>query len=136
MNNLKYKLMQLMVGRNGNDPLGYATMALYFVVFAVNSFVNTIYLTVLGFLIILLMFYRMLSRDIARRRSENERFMRLFNKVKAFFKQTALRIKELKTHRYRTCPGCKVTLRLPVKRGKHTVVCPRCKRRVEVRVWM
>lgn len=128
--------MQFMYGRNGIDPLGYATMALYFVVFAINSFVNTIYLTVFGFLIIILMFCRFLSRDIVRRRSENERFMRLFNKVKSFFKQTARRIKDIKTHRYRTCPGCKVTLRLPVKRGKHTVVCPRCKRRVQVRVWI
>jgi hypothetical protein len=136
MNNFKYKLMQFMYGRNGNDTLGYATMALYFVVFVVNLFVNTIYLTIFGFLIILLMFYRLLSRDVVRRRSENERFMRLFNKVKPFFKQTARRMKDIKTHRYRTCPGCKVTLRLPLKRGTHTVVCPRCKRKVQVRVWI
>lgn len=136
MNNIRHRFMQFMYGRNSIDQLGYATMALYFVVFAVNSFINTIYLTIFGFMIIILMFYRYFSRDIVRRRSENERFMRLFNKAKSFFKQTTRRMEDIKTHRFRTCPGCKVTLRLPVKWGKHTVVCPRCKQRVQVRVWI
>jgi hypothetical protein len=136
MNNLKYKLMQFMYGRNGVDSLGYAIMALYFVVFMVNSFINIIYLTVLGFMLVAYMFYRMFSKDLLRRRRENAWFMKKFNKVKAFFKQTARSLKEIKTHRYRKCPGCKVTLRLPRKIGKHTVVCPKCKHRFEVRVWM
>jgi hypothetical protein len=125
-----------MYGRNGVDGLGYAAMALYFLVFAVNSFVNTVYLTIAGFLIVVWAFFRILSKNVARRRRENEIFMRAFNKVKAFFKKTARRLKDIKTHRYRTCPGCKVTLRLPLKRGTNTVVCPRCKARVKVRVWI
>jgi uncharacterized paraquat-inducible protein A len=136
MNNLRYKLAQFMYGRNGVDKLGYAIMALYFIVFVANYFVNTIFLTALGFLFVVLMFYRIFSRDTVRRRSENERFMRVFNKSKSFLKQKVQRIKEFRTHRYRTCPGCKVTLRLPVKRGTHTVVCPRCKQRIRVRVWI
>lgn len=135
MNQFRYKLMQFMAGRNGVDPLGYATMALYFVVFMANSFINTIYLTAFGFLIVLIAFYRMLSKDIVRRRKENEVFLRLFNPVKAFVIRQARRVKDMRTHRYRTCPHCKVTLRLPIKRGKNTVVCPRCKQRVQVRVW-
>lgn len=136
MNNFKYKLARFMYGRNGVDALTYAIMVLYFAVFAVNSFIGTIYLTILGFLVIILMFYRILSRDVARRRRENERFMRVFNRVKAWFRQTARRLKDARTHRYRTCPGCKVTLRLPVRRGKHFVVCPKCKKRFPVRVWL
>ncbi len=136
MSNLRYKFIQFMSGRNGIDPLGYATIVLYFVVSVINSIVNTIILTIIGFLITILIFYRFLSKDITNRRSENERFMPLFNKVKSFTKQTVRRMKDFKTHRYRTCPGCKVTLKLPIKRGKHGVVCPRCKREFQVRVWI
>ena len=35
---------------------------------------------------------------------------------------------------YRRCPGCRVTLRLPKRKGKHTVVCPKCGRRFEVKI--
>ncbi len=31
-----------------------------------------------------------------------------------------------KEHIYRECPSCGATLRLPRKKGKHTVLCPRC----------
>ena len=132
MNNFRYKLAQFMYGRNGIDMLGYALMALYFLVFAVNSFVHTIILTVLGFMVVAFMLYRMFSKDLLRRRRENAWFMRLFNGVKTKFKH----LKEFKTHRYHTCPGCKVNLRLPAKRGKHTVVCPKCKTRFAVRNWI
>jgi hypothetical protein len=136
MNQFRYRLAQFLYGRNGVDALGYATMALLFVVAAVNSFTHIIWLTALEFLLLGLMLYRVLSRDLTRRRGENARFLRLFNGVKGWFTRFFCRIRDIKTHRYRVCSGCKVTLRLPVKRGKHTVICPRCKRRVAVRVWL
>ena len=45
--------------------------------------------------------------------------------------------KKLKTdrdHCFRICPACKANIRLPKKRGKHGVICPRCKCRFEVRI--
>lgn len=45
--------------------------------------------------------------------------------------------KKLKTdrdHCFRICPECRANIRLPKKRGKHTVVCPRCRCRFEVRI--
>ena len=45
--------------------------------------------------------------------------------------------KKLKTdrdHCFRICPQCRANIRLPKKRGKHTVVCPRCKCRFEVSI--
>lgn len=45
--------------------------------------------------------------------------------------------KKLKTDKYhcfRICPQCKANIRLPKERGRHTVVCPRCKCRFEVKI--
>jgi hypothetical protein len=136
MNRFMLKIAQFMYGRNGLDGLGYAAMALLFLVYLASSFVHTIYLTIAGLLIVVLMLFRFLSKNLVRRRKENEVFMRAFNKVKSFFRQTAVRLRDFKKYRYRTCPGCKVTLRLPVKRGFNTVICPRCKRKIKVRVWI
>jgi hypothetical protein len=136
MNNWRYRLARFFYGRNGIDTLGYAAMILNFAVFAVNLFVGSIWLTLFGYLVLALMLFRFFSRNLARRRRENELFTRGFNRVKAFFRRQTRRAKDFKTHRYRTCPGCGVTMRLPIRRGRNTVVCPRCGRRVKVRVWI
>ena len=72
------------------------------------------------------MVFRMLSRNIYKRRRENEKFC-------GFFKLMKNKWKDRKTHVYRKCPKCKAVLRLPKAKGKHTVVCPRCKNRFGVR---
>lgn len=38
-----------------------------------------------------------------------------------------------KEHIYRECPSCGATLRLPRKKGKHTVLCPRCGNKFDVK---
>lgn len=132
--NFRNKVAQFMFGRYGNDKLNIALLVLYFILMVVNLFVRTFILNILELLVVLAIFYRMLSRDIPRRRAENAKFEKQYNKVKPFFVRTGNRVKEIKTHRYRKCPHCKVFLRLPRKVGKHNVVCPRCKTRFAVRV--
>lgn len=44
------------------------------------------------------------------------------------------KLKTDKDHCFRICPGCRANIRLPKKKGKHTVVCPACKCRFEVKI--
>ena len=48
--------------------------------------------------------------------------------------QRKQKLKTDRDHCFRICPQCKANIRLPKQRGKHTVVCPRCKCRFEVRI--
>ena len=34
---------------------------------------------------------------------------------------------------YKKCPNCKQKIRLPLKKGKHTVKCPNCSYKFEVK---
>lgn len=136
MNNFRYKLAQFFYGRNGLDALGYAIIALSFLVLIVNMIFNTIWLTALSYAILVLMLFRFLSKNLTQRRKENAVFLKIWGSVKSFFKQGFRRLKDIRKYRYRKCPNCKVTMRLPIKRGKNTVVCPKCKTRVKVRVWL
>lgn len=123
-----------MYGRYGNDTLGkallWAYVALVLVSMIVSVFVSSVTFNLIslliGFVLVFFIFFRMMSRDIAARRKENEKFT-------GFFKLMKNRFKDRKTHVYRKCTSCHAVLRLPKAKGKHTVVCPRCKNRFEVK---
>ncbi len=132
MRYLRERLMRFMQGRYGSDSLNNFLLAVYFILFIVNIFVYNIALWLLETLLVIWMFFRMLSRNIYKRRAENEKFLKLTKNFKNFFALTRNRIRDRKTHVYRTCPACKSTLRLPKQKGKHTAVCPRCARRFDV----
>ena len=134
MGKFKNKLYRFMYGRYGSDKLGnvlawtyFALVIIYTVItiFWWNPIFTVVYLTA-SLLLIFFVFYRMFSRNIVKRRHENEVFCN-------FFKLRKNKFRDRKTHVYRKCKKCKAVLRLPRSKGKHTVVCPRCKNRFSTR---
>ena len=79
------------------------------------------------------MFYRLLSRNIYKRQSENMKYLKIRDKVKGKITLQKRKWSERKTHIYRKCPNCKAEIRLPKKKGKHVCTCPRCKKNFEVK---
>ena len=69
--------------------------------------------------------YRMLSRNYARRRAENTKFLTVAGPAIRWFKlqRTIHRDKE---HRYFKCPNCGQQLRVPRGKGKVTITCRNC----------
>ena len=132
-----------MYGRYGGDTLNKVLLWIYVaivLIFSVTSMIldffptvppmvdtilTTVYLAISAVLIVVI-FFRIFSRNIQKRRRENEKFC-------GFFKLLRNRFRDRKTHVYRKCPKCKAVLRLPKAKGKHYVVCPRCKERFQVK---
>ena len=135
MRRIKNAIYRFMYGRYGNDTLnktllwGYvALMLAYMIAFLFveeNAYIYLAYLF-LSWALIAIIFFRSMSRNIAKRRRENEKFT-------GFFKLMRNKRRDRRTHVYRKCPACKATLRLPKAKGKHSVVCPRCRNRFDVR---
>ena len=137
MGKFKNKLYRFMYGRYGTygtDTLSKVLLWVYLVWIVVCAivelFVDSIWFSlaywVLTLALVFWMLFRIFSRNVAARRKENERFC-------GFFKLRRNKFKDRKTHVYRKCPKCKAVLRLPKAKGKHFVVCPRCKNRFEVK---
>ena len=135
MSQWKKKLISFMYGRYGVDTLYYALNILWFLFLILQILTRSIIFGILAWVCLFFMVFRMLSRNIARRRAENDAFLRLWNPVKSFFKLQWTRVKDARTSVYRKCPQCKATLRLPRRRGTHTAVCPRCSNRFDVRIF-
>ena len=81
-----------------------------------------LYLAALGLLIWAM--YRFFSRNIEKRRRENEAWLRF--KAKLSPKKKPALPPDTPTHIFRACPKCRATLRLPRQVGKHKAKCPRC----------
>ena len=134
MGKFKNKLYRFMYGRYGTDKLGtvlawtyFALVLIYTVIgfFWENAIFTVCYL-IASMTLIFFVFFRMFSRNVAKRRKENEKFCN-------FFKLRKNKFKDRKTHVYRKCKKCGAVLRLPRSKGKHFVVCPRCKNRFRTR---
>ena len=134
MNNFKQKLIQFMIGRYGMDEMYIGLVAVWFFLTVINSFVQSTLLSLLGTAVLIFGLYRFMSRNHAKRRAENEKFLKLWRPVKNWLTFQRDRFRDRKTARYRKCKHCKAIIRLPNQKGKHTVRCPKCGERFDVRI--
>lgn len=120
-----------MYGRYGNDQLNTALLA-FAVVFGLLSvffggIAEAIFL-LLQVIALIVWALRAFSRNHFPRRTENQKFLVFWNKLKAKFKGVSSFFKRMadRNHKYFKCPNCKSRLRVPRGRGMITVTCPRC----------
>lgn len=128
------RLARFMYGRYGADQFYNFLTVVFYLIFAVNLFVRNYILTIASLILLIYASYRVFSRNIYKRRAENEKYLRIKNSFVGFFKLQKDRVRDRKTHIYKKCPKCKATLRLPKKKGVHTVRCPRCSEHFDIKV--
>ena len=128
------KLMRFMYGRNGYDRICRAAMVLCIVLAVVNIFINSWIIMVIEAAVLAYAIFRVLSKNIYRRRAEDAKYAKFENAIARPFKLMRNKWRDRKTHIYRKCPSCKKVLRLPKRKGKHTVNCPCCHNRFDVKV--
>ncbi len=135
--NFRQRIAQFFYGRYGIDGLYYGLLVTIFVlwilrVIFMDSVVASVLIYILETFLLIWMLYRCMSRNIAARQRENQIFSSSFKKIKNFFILQKNKIRDFKSYRYKKCPHCKATLRLPKRKGTHSVICPRCARRFDV----
>ena len=124
------KLQQFMYGRYGFDDLGKFLFKIYFILLIINILVKSYVLTIIEFIIVVIVLYRFISKDIYKRSNENVKFRKIKKKLLKPFLNIKRNFKD-KDHVYKKCHYCKTTLKLPLpnKRGIKKVKCTNCKKR-------
>ena len=130
----KEKLARFMVGRYGNDQLNNFLLVAVTVIIAINIFADSYVIAIVYLLLWGWSLFRMMSRNIYKRQAENAKFLKLWNPVKGYFKLMKNKWRDRGTHVYKKCPKCKAVLRLPKRKGNHTVKCPKCGERFNVKI--
>ncbi len=133
------RIQRFMYGRNGNDSLNNFFFILYIITIVVYFFISkyvpyNYILFGLQFLLLFIIIFRFLSRNIVKRQIANDRFLNIRMYLKRPFLRFAHRIRDRKTHVYRKCPNCKQVLRLKKIKGEHRVKCPKCSHIFDIKV--
>lgn len=126
-------IARFMYGRNGMDQLNQALvwgyLALWLVELVVNAVLKNRLITSVfeGVLFVLLLFISMrtFSKNLYKRRAENQKWINFTWRMKSGRKNAAARHAD-KDHKYFTCKSCKTICRVPAGKGKIVITCPKC----------
>lgn len=123
---MKEKFLRFMQGRYGGaDKLNMHLMGLLFILVLIEILTGWKVLMVISLILMVLIYFRMFSKNIYKRYQENQKYTTLIapiTKRVQFFK----RKRKDKTHKYYKCPTCKQIVRVPKGHGKIEISCPKC----------
>lgn len=126
----KDKVIQFMSGRNGGDQLSTFLIVVSLALSLAGQAANLGFLVFAGYLPLGYALFRILSRNVEKRRLENYKFAillsPLYGRSHRFATRLKMRAEEAKRHKYVKCPQCKAMMRVPRGKGKLMVTCPKC----------
>ena len=120
------KLQRFMLGRYGSDNCNRFLLIVALALLVLSMLLRNQLLSLLAWVLVLLAWFRMFSRNIARRRQENLLYLRYHEQVRRYLAYQRSRWRDRKTHRDFSCPRCHAHLRVPKGRGRISIRCNRC----------
>lgn len=130
MDKIMNKIYCFMNGRYGIDDIYKDGLILYLILVILDVFFDSIVLHVLQMTFILTLLYRSFSKNINKRKSENNKYLKLKRKMLKPIKDIKKYLND-DYHIYKKCHHCDTILKLPIpnKRGIKHSKCPSCKKR-------
>lgn len=124
---MKQKLQHFMMGRYGADQLGQLLMGSSVVLLLLSMLfrLDIFYILALG--IMGYEYYRMMSRKIGQRQTENQKFLNWRYRLAVKWNREREHFRQRKTCRFYRCPSCRQKVRVPRGKGKICITCPSCK---------
>lgn len=121
------KVQRFMAGRYGADELSRVLLAAVMILLVLSVFVRWTPVYLLGLLLLVYCYYRMLSKNISKMYAQNQKYLTWRYKVLAKWNSRKVNREQRKIYRYFKCPQCKQKVRVPKGRGKICITCPKCK---------
>lgn len=122
---LRAKFQQFMVGRCGPDQLSLAISWIAVILWLLSGLTGWGAFYILALVAVAVSLFRMFSRNIAKRKAENARFLTAIRPLQRKFSALRTRMRD-KDHRYFRCPNCKQQMRVPRGKGRIQVTCRSC----------
>ena len=122
------------------DQLNRTLFWLYIVLWLVGSLVSAVLksnvLTAVFngvmWILFVILFFRMFSKNLYKRRAENQKWVNWLWRIKS--NQAGAKARHAdKEHKYFTCKNCKTICRVPAGKGKIIITCPKCGAKIEAK---
>ncbi|MEG1633798.1 MAG: hypothetical protein RR314_07065 [Oscillospiraceae bacterium] len=126
---MRAKLAKFMAGRNGGDSLTRFISITLCVLLVIAMIIGGELYRAVSVIVIAGLFYcyfRMMSKNVTKRRAENAKYLRKKNDFFAYFSGAKDRQSQSKEYKFFRCPSCHTMLRVPRDKGKVKVVCRKC----------
>lgn len=127
---MRERFARFMAGRNGNDQLNLFLLGAAVVLAVVSAFFRSggfgSFLPVVVLALLAYVYFRMLSRNVYKRREENGKFMRFRYNMEGSLRAAKERWVQRKDYKFFSCPSCHTNLRVPRGKGKIKIVCRKC----------
>jgi len=121
-----YVVQRLFSERNGVDHLTIFLFTVSFLLSVLAQVANLHWLMLFYYAGMVLCFYRVLSRNVWRRREENQTFLYWIEAVASLFQTQRRTSQEKRTYKYVKCPNCRQRLRVPKGKGEISITCSKC----------
>lgn len=123
---LDQKVRQFMIGRYGADQFSKALLYAGLVCVILGLIFKSRLLNILALAFIIYTYYRIFSKNHAKRYQENAKYLQYSNLVNNKINREKRLMAERKVNHIYTCPQCKQKLRMPKGKGKVIITCPKC----------
>ncbi|WP_051912669.1 hypothetical protein [Carnobacterium funditum] len=127
MKTIRLKIQKFMVGRYGMDKLSTILLYVGLAFIFLFNLLNLPFGGLVGWVAIIISYFRALSRNRTKRYIENQKYLALSRRGKQKFNQLRNKFYQRKQYKYYACPNCKKKLRVPRKKGSIKITCPHCK---------
>lgn len=122
---MREKFARFMMGRYGVDRFSKFLTVFTIVLMVLGLFIHPI-LYYLGIVGMIYMYFRIFSRNHAKRSTENQWYLRKSYAVRNWFEKKKRMWKLKKTHKIFKCPTCSQKIKVPKGRGRIEIRCTKC----------
>ena len=128
---MRDRINRFMQGRYGMDQLGRFTVSASAVLIVLSLLLGRWFrlssiLNMIGFLGIIYSYFRMFSKNYAKRSDENRRYLEETGAIRRKFGKQKWMMNERKTNHIYSCPECRQKIRIPKGKGRIEISCPKC----------
>ncbi len=122
---MREKLQRFMWGRYGNDNLNQFLLAFAFACLIISFFGGSLFY-ILATVVMVYAYFRMFSRNTAKRVAENQMYLKQTMKIRVFFTKKKREWGQRRIYHIYKCPNCRQKIRVPRGKGKIAIRCRKC----------
>ena len=121
------KVLRFLQERYGIDDLSKFMMGIVFILAVINMFFRLPVLSAVIWAVIILIYFRMFSKNKYKRYQENQLYLKYMEPFQNWIRKQINIIKLRKDYHIYTCPTCKQKNKIPRGKGRIAVRCPKCR---------